>query len=65
MLTNAQIKAANELFYARPSVAEGTRVIVDSVARKDFYDRVRAVMAHNKVAAADIDAFCDLAGVPS
>lgn len=63
-LNETQILAAAELLKSRPPVIEGTRVIPDTAARNDYYQRVRDVMASTKVADSNVNAFCDLCGVP-
>lgn len=63
-LNATQILAATELLKSRPPVIDGTRVIADTVARNGYYQRVRDVMASTKVADHNVNAFCDLCGVP-
>lgn len=63
-LTKTQRNAARSLFICRPRVLEGTRVIPDDKARKEWYDKVNDVMTSCNVKPVDVERFCDIAGVP-
>lgn len=64
MLTATQTLAATDLRASRPTVYYNTRVIVSETAREYYYRRVTDMMDHLNVAAEDVGAFCDLAGIP-
>lgn len=63
-LTPTQTLAAAELLKERPAVIEGTRVIPNAAARANYYNRVTETMRRLRVADHNVNAFCDLAGVP-
>lgn len=62
-LTRIQRNVARSLFIARPEVIPGTRAILDEKSKKTWYDKVAAAMKTSKVKDADVNAFCDTAGV--
>lgn len=65
MLTKEQKAGAIECLLARPPVFPGSRAIISTQAREEWYDRVSGAMARLGVAgAADVNYFCNLAGVP-
>lgn len=63
-LTAKQEAVARELRMARPMVYPGTRVIMDAFERKAWYDQVYSAMNAQSIAPNQVNAFCDLAGVP-
>ena len=64
-LTKQQAKAASALFQARPAVIPGTRAIIDAEKQRVWFAQVNNALAeHGITSPRDINAFCDLAGVP-
>jgi hypothetical protein len=61
-LTCLQSAEARVLRHCRPPVLIGTRVIVDDTLRRAWYGQVSDAM--NRLNVKDVNAFCDLAGVP-
>jgi hypothetical protein len=65
-LSPTQALIAQELRKGRPAVLPGTNVIVNDVSRVAWYNEVTRLMSYAKVyEPAAVNAFCDLAGVPS
>lgn len=63
-LTKQQASAASRLFQSRPAVIPGTRAIVDESAQRTWFAEVTAAMkACGIKSPAQVNAFCDLAGV--
>lgn len=63
-LTSAHRLAARSLRLQRPPVLTGTRVIVDDAQRKAWYEQVTKTMQKLAIPGKQVNAFCDLAGVP-
>lgn len=65
-LSAQEREVAQQLKQARPEVIPGTRVILDDIERKAWYDEVVRQMDALGVSrnGRKIQAFCDLAGVP-
>ena len=64
VLTKQQIAAAHTLFTQRPAVIPGTRAIIDEAAQRGWFADVTASMvAHGIKSTAEVNAFCDVAGV--
>lgn len=64
MLTEPQIKAANNLRASRPETIQNSNVIASDSARAIFYDQVVSRMQDLEVSAQDCDEFCNVCGVP-
>lgn len=67
MLTETQVKAAQEMRTLRPAVIPGTNVIPDDAQRRAWYKQVTATMERVGISglSRDIEEFCNIAGVPS
>lgn len=64
VLTKQQAIAASHLFQSRPAVIPGTRAIIDESAQRAWFAEVTdAMKARGITSPAQVNAFCDLAGV--